>query len=154
MSASKRIVKELTEVTSNPPAGTKVQLVDESDVHVWEVLLDGPEQSVYAGGHFKLLLTLPKDYPFKPPVLNFQTKIYHPNVSNDDKGSMCLGMLRSDEWKPPNKLMAVINMARNLLIEPNPDDAVETAIADQYKSNRKEFEKNAREWTKKFAGKK
>lgn len=67
---------------------------------------------------------------------------------------MCLGMLRSDEWKPPNKLMAVINMARNLLIEPNPDDAVETAIADQYKSNRQEFEKTARDWTKKFAGKK
>ena len=105
------------------------------------------------GGQFKLLLTLPKEYPFKPPVLNFQTKIYHPNVSNDDKGSMCLGMLRSDEWKPPNKLSAVLNYARNLLIEPNPDDAVEGAIAEQYKSDKKAFEKTAKEWVKKYAGK-
>lgn len=64
---------------------------------------------------------------------------------------MCLGMLRTDEWKPPNKISAVLNMARNLLIEPNPDDAVETSIADQYKSNRREFDKVAREWVKKYA---
>jgi ubiquitin-conjugating enzyme E2 D/E len=64
---------------------------------------------------------------------------------------MCLGMLRTDEWKPPNKIIAVLNMTRNLLIEPNPDDAVETSIADQYKNNRKEYEKVAREWVKKHA---
>ena len=84
-------------------------------------------------------------------MLSFQTKIYHPNVSNDDKGSMCLGMLRTDEWKPPNKIAAVITMARNLLVEPNPDDAVETSIADQYKTDRKAFEKTAKEWVKRYA---
>jgi len=150
-SNQKRVVRELNECTKEPPAGTTVRLVDESDVLKWEILMDGPEQSIYAGGHFKLLLTLPSDYPFKPPILNFQTKIYHPNVSNDDKGSMCLGMLRSDEWKPPNRIVAVLNMARNLLVEPNPDDAVETSIAEQYKNSRKEFEKQAKEWVKKYA---
>lgn len=64
---------------------------------------------------------------------------------------MCLGMLRSDEWKPPNKIRAVLDMARNLLVEPNPDDAVETSIAEQYKNNRKDFEKQAKDWTKKYA---
>lgn len=72
------------------------------------------------GGTFKLHMTLPTEYPFKPPVLSFKTKIYHPNVSNDDKGSMCLGILRSDNWKPSCKLKAVLEMARNLLVEPNP----------------------------------
>lgn len=86
-------------------------------------------------------------------MLNFQTKIYHPNVSNDGKGAMCLGMLRSDEWKPPNKVATVLAMTRNLLLEPNPDDAVETSIAEQYKNARAEFEKTAREWVKKYAAK-
>lgn len=150
----------------------KVQLVDESDVHVWEVLIEGPEQSVYAvrapvdlallyekiltlwslqGGQFRLVITLPKDYPFKPPMLNFHTKIYHPNVSNDDKGLMCLGMLRPDQWKPPNKLTAVLNMVHNLLIEPDVSDPVEPAIADVYKRDKKEFEKTAKDWVKRYA---
>jgi len=72
-------------------------------------------------------------------------------VSNDDKGTMCLGILRSDTWKPPNRISAVLELARNLLVEPNPDDAVETSIAEQYKNNKKEFEKNAKDWVKRYA---
>lgn len=104
------------------------------------------------GGHFVLNLTLPKDYPFKPPILNFATKIYHPNVSNDGKGSMCLGILRPDEWKPPNRILSVLQMVQNILKEPLPDDAVEPSIADQYKTDYKAFEKTAKDWVKKFAG--
>lgn len=26
----------------------KVQLADQSNIHVWEIVIDGPEQSVYA----------------------------------------------------------------------------------------------------------
>jgi len=147
----KRILKELAECSSSPPDGTTVRLVDESSALKWEIVMDGPSESVYSGGHFKLLLVLPPDYPFKPPTLNFQTKIYHPNVSNDDKGSMCLGMLRSDTWKPPNRISAVLKLARDLLIAPQPDDAVETSIADQYKNNRKEFDKAAKDWVKRYA---
>ena len=66
---------------------------------------------------------------------------------------MCLGMLRSDQWKPPNKIFAVLDMVRNIMIEPNVDEAVETAIANQYKSDRREFEKMARDWTQKHAKK-
>ncbi|KAE9987590.1 hypothetical protein EG328_002231 [Venturia inaequalis] len=144
--------RELAECTQNPPTGVTVKLIDDNDLHKWEIIMDGPEQSAYAGGHFTLHLTLPNNYPFKPPVLNFATKIYHPNISNDEKGSMCLGMLRPDEWKPPNRVLAVLELARSLLIEPLPDDAIETSIAEQYKNKRSEWEKEARSWTKRYAG--
>jgi len=84
-------------------------------------------------------------------VLSFGTKIYHPNVSNDDKGSMCLGMLRSDEWKPPNKVAAVLNMVRSLLVEPNVDDAIEMGIAEQWRGDRAAFDRTARDWVRRFA---
>ena len=55
-------------------------------------------------------------------------------------------MLRADEWKPPNRISAVIRMARALLTEPNADDAVETRIADEFRNDRKAYEKSARDW--------
>ena len=105
------------------------------------------------GGIFNLHLSLPTEYPFKPPTLSFKTKIYHPNVTNDDKGSMCLGMLRADEWKPSSKIDAVLSFAQALLSEPQPDDAVEGGIAREYKENKKEFIKTAKAWTKQYAKK-
>lgn len=93
------------------------------------------------------------EYPFKPPTLSFKTKIYHPNVTNDDKGSMCLGMLRADEWKPSSKIDAVLSFAKGLLTDPQPDDAVEGNIGREYKENKKEFIKNAKAWTKQYAKK-
>jgi ubiquitin-protein ligase len=64
---------------------------------------------------------------------------------------MCLPLLRSDAWKPPNRLAAVLRLARQMLSEPNPDDAVEASIADQFKNQRREFDKVAKEWVKKYA---
>jgi ubiquitin-protein ligase len=157
---------------ADTPAGMKINF-DEQNMTKWEVLMDGPDQSIYAvrqslecftmcrtpataanvaqGGHFKLEIAFPNEYPFKPPVVNFRTKIYHPNVSNDDKGSMCLGLLRPDEWKPPNKVVSVLRLIQTLLIEPNADDAIEPSIANEYRENRKEFEKNAKDWVKRYA---
>jgi ubiquitin-conjugating enzyme E2 D/E len=94
---------------------------------------------------------LPKEYPFKPPTLSFKTKIYHPNVSNDERGAMCLGMLKADEWKPPNKIAEVLKLVRAVLAAPQPDDAVELSIADEFKNNNASFEKTARDWTSKYA---
>jgi ubiquitin-conjugating enzyme E2 D/E len=62
-------------------------------------------------------------------------------------------MLRSEEWKPSSKIMAVLQTARSLLVEPLPDDAVETGIAEQYKNDKKEYIKVAKDWTKKYAKK-
>ncbi|KAF3492267.1 ubiquitin-conjugating enzyme E2 4 [Arthroderma uncinatum] len=151
MASQKRISKELNELLDSPPTGVTVALADDSNLYKWNVQMQGPEGSPYEGGTFQINLSLPTDYPFKPPTVSFATKIYHPNVSNDDKGTMCLGMLKSDEWKPSSKLYAVLEFARQLLAEPMPDDAVEGRIAEQYSNDRKQYEKIAREWTRKWA---
>ena len=98
-----------------------------------------------------MTLTLPVEYPFKPPTLTFTTKIYHPNVSNDGRGNMCLGLLRPDSWKPNSKIADVLRFALQLLHEPDPDDAIEQGIAAEYKERRGEWEKTAKHWTKEYA---
>lgn len=54
-------------------------------------------ESPYAGGVFFLTIHFPTDYPFKPPKVNFTTRIYHPNINSN--GSICLDILR-DQWSP------------------------------------------------------
>jgi len=151
MSTNKRIMKELGEVQSNPPEGVTITLPNEGDFNVWHAKVSGPPDSVYAGGAFNIEIVLPKEYPFKPPRLGFKTKIYHPNVTNDENGAMCLGMLRSDEWKPPNKIAEVLKLVRAVMAAPQPEDSVEPAIADQFNNNRQEFDKIAKEWVNKYA---
>lgn len=67
---------------------------------------------------------------------------------------MCLGMLRPDAWKPPNKIKAVLEMVRHLLLEPNVEDPVEAQVADQYKRDKPAFDKQVKEWVRKYAQKK
>ncbi|KIW08322.1 uncharacterized protein PV09_01240 [Verruconis gallopava] len=150
MAAVKRLQNELSKNTPPTTPGTTIKLVND-DLFNWEIIMDGPAESFYAGGHFKIQLSFPTNFPFKPPTVSFHTKIWHPNVTNDDKGSMCLGILRPDVWKPASQIRSVLDLIRNLLIEPDIDNAVEASIADQYKNDRKGFEKQAKEWVKKYA---
>ncbi|EPS45905.1 hypothetical protein H072_86 [Dactylellina haptotyla CBS 200.50] len=151
MAAVKRIGRELAEFEKSPLPHISAGPATDTDLFKWNVVLTAPESSPYAGGIFTLRLDIPNEYPFKAPTLSFTTKIYHPNVSNDDKGSMCLGILRSENWKPSCKIAQVLEMAAGLLKEPNVDDAVETGIAEEYKNNYEQFAKTAREWTRKYA---
>lgn len=56
------------------------------------------EDSVYAGGVFKIELDFSEKYPFKPPKIKVLTKIYHPNIKQDT-GEICTKMI-DDKWAP------------------------------------------------------
>jgi ubiquitin-conjugating enzyme E2 D len=105
-------------------------------------------------------LSFPYDFPFSPPVFKFRTPIYHPNI--DDKGEICLGILKQGAWKPATRLPTILDAIIGLLVTPNPDDPLVASIADVFTNDRydpvlrggdcrKGFERMAREQTKKFA---
>ncbi|KAI4864161.1 ubiquitin-conjugating enzyme [Hypoxylon rubiginosum] len=150
-SSQKRISKELQECMTSPPTGMTITLPSESDLHTWSVKLAGPPGSPYAGGLFTLSVVLPPDYPFKAPQVTFATRIYHPNVTNDSAGAICLGMLKAENWKPASRVRAVLDAVRQLLAEPNPDDPLEARIADEFRGAPREFEKNARSYVARYA---
>ncbi|KAI2472691.1 ubiquitin-conjugating enzyme [Annulohypoxylon bovei var. microspora] len=149
-SSQKRITKELQECVTSPPSGISIAASD-TDLHTWTATLLGPPGTVYAGGVFALSIVLPADYPFKAPLVTFATRIYHPNVTNDSAGSICLGMLKPENWKPASRIHAVLDAVRQLLVEPNPDDPLEPRIADEFKNAPREFEKNARSYVARYA---
>ncbi|RWA14298.1 hypothetical protein EKO27_g809 [Xylaria grammica] len=135
----------------NPPAGMTISLPSDSDLSKWDVSLAGPPGTPYAGGVYSITVTLPPDYPFKAPQVNFATRIYHPNVTNDSLGNICLSLLKPENWKPASRVRAILEAVRQLLIEPNPEDPLETRIAEEFKSNRAEFDKNVKGYVARYA---
>lgn len=75
-------------------------------------------------------------------------------MTNDSAGNICISSLKPENWKPASKLSQVLEAVRQLLVEPNPDDPLEARIADEYRSQRDVFDKNARDYTDRFAKKK
>jgi len=101
--------------------------------------------SPYKGGIFKYKVELQDEYPFKPPVITFSTKIYHPGIN--EEGHICLPVLR-DEWKPGMSMSTVLATISNKVNNPSPDDPYEPEIAAQLKNDKPQFLAKAWEWTK------
>ncbi|KAI8602912.1 putative ubiquitin conjugating enzyme E2, partial [Dissophora ornata] len=93
--------------------------------------------SPYKGGVFKIEIIFPADYPFKPPQVTFRTAIYHPNI--DINGAICIGLLKSDQWKPATRVTQVLRALVTLLEQPNPDDPLVPEIARKYLEKNAEF---------------
>jgi len=145
--ASKRIKRELRDAQKDPPTNCSAG-PRQDDLFHWSSTLLGPSDSVYEGGVFQLDIRFPPDYPFKPPKINFITKIYHPNVNAD--GSICLDILK-DQWSPALTISKVLLSICSLLTDPNPDDPLVPEIAKLYKFKREEYNTRAREWVRKYA---
>ena len=84
----------------------------------------GPGDSPYSGGVFFLAIHFPTDYPFKPPKVNFTTRIYHPNINSN--GSICLDILR-DQWSPA----LTISKGMLLVVPPPSTSLVPCRMSDQ-----------------------
>ena len=143
----RRIQKELADVNRDPPAGCSCGPI-EDDMYHWEGILMGPADSPFSGGIFKLGIVFPLDYPFKPPKVSFITKIYHPNINS--AGGICLDILK-DQWSPALTITKVLLSILSLMTDANPDDPLVPDIANEYKLNRVQYERKAREWTDMYA---
>jgi ubiquitin-protein ligase len=73
------------------------QFGESFDLPSLQATIMGPADSPFSGGVFFVSIHFPPDYPFKPPKVSFQTKVYHPNVNS--QGSICLDILK-EQWSP------------------------------------------------------
>ena len=145
--SSKRLQREMIDMAKDPPpnctAGPK-----NSNLYEWVSTLMGPPGSPYENGIFFLDIQFPSEYPFKPPKISFRTKIYHCNINS--QGHICLDILK-DKWTPALTISKVLLSITLLLSDCNPEDPLVGHIAKQYKMNRNEHDRIAREWTKRYA---
>lgn len=159
MSCLKRLRKEYRDIlraqqTSTPSglgfiAAPNRDKEGNEDLMKWSCTILGPVGTPYEGGFFKVAVTFPKEYPFKPPSMKMMTKIYHPNINKCGHFSCCNF---SCQWSPALTLAKTLKMMRAFLEDPNPNDPLVPSIALVYLKDKESFNDIAREWTKTLAG--
>ena len=63
-------------------------------------------------GTFKLTLEFSEEYPNKPPVVKFLSKMFHPNIYAD--GGICLDILQN-RWSPTYDVSAILTSIQSLV---------------------------------------
>jgi len=145
--AAKRIQKELQELGRDPPASCSAGPTGDDQFN-WQATIMGPEGSPYQGGVFFLNINFPSDYPFKPPKVQFTTKIYHCNVNSN--GAICLDILK-DQWSPALTISKVLLSISSLLTDPNPSDPLVPEIAQLLSRDKAKHDATAKEWVRMYA---
>lgn len=114
------LAKEVQNLKQDPLEGVHI-ILDDKDITSVEAIIEGPEDTPYFGGRFRVKLSIVKDFPASPPLGFFLTKIFHPNVSS--RGEICVNTLKKD-WKSDLGLKHVLLTIKCLLIVPNPESAL------------------------------
>lgn len=146
---ARRIQREREEMEKEPPAGCTAGPDNPDNLNKWKAVIIGPPETPYDGGIFNLEINFPADYPFRPPHCRFTTRIYHPNINAE--GGICVDILKPNSWSPALTIAKVLLSISSLIADPNPDDPLVPEIAQVYKTNRAEFNRTAREWTRRYA---
>ncbi|DAZ93826.1 TPA: hypothetical protein N0F65_009334 [Lagenidium giganteum] len=109
----------------------------------------GPPGTPYAGGIFHLEITIPSKYPFEPPKIRFDTKVWHPNVSSQT-GAICLDILK-DQWSPALTIKTALLSIQALLSAAEPSDPQDAEVAKMYMDHYPRFVSTAQFWTETYA---
>ncbi|CAF0837909.1 unnamed protein product [Adineta steineri] len=145
----KRVGNELLSLQTDTEPGRSVELYDSDNLYQWKLILEGPVGTPYENGRFQFTITFPPEYPFKPPVVLINTKIFHPNISPN--GTICPDILFDGEWSPVKNTRTILKNIQKLLKNGNFDDFISPDAAFLFKEDRDKFYKTAVEWTQKYA---
>ena len=143
-----RIKKEYQDLQKEKNSNVQVKLVN-NDIRHWKGRIKGPIDTCYQGGIFDVDIVIPDDYPFKPPKMKFDTKIWHPNISSVT-GAICLDILKN-EWTPALTIRTALISLQALMCEPVPNDPQDAVVAKQYMSDINLFNQTAKHWVEEYA---
>jgi hypothetical protein len=79
----RRIAKELGDIQNDRSSSIEARAAGSNDdlTHL-KATFPGPPDTPYAGGKYVVDIKIPNEYPFRPPVMKFDTRLWHPNVSS------------------------------------------------------------------------
>ncbi|KAJ9206381.1 hypothetical protein DTO164E3_465 [Paecilomyces variotii] len=148
---NRRIAKEIADIHADTHSQVTAEPLGGGDdlTHI-RGSFKGPPGTPYEDGTYFVDIRIPNEYPFRPPIMKFETKVWHPNVSSQT-GAICLDTL-SSAWSPVLTIKSALLSLQSLLSTPEPKDPQDAEVANMLLRNPREFERVAREWAVVYAG--
>ena len=112
---------------------------------VWNIIMNGPLDSPYMGGKFKIRIKFCKDYPTTKPDFAFLTPICHINIDNQH---ICLSSLNN--YDKNSSIIKILSEIFMMLTSPN-DQSAYSKYKTLYINDYSGYLRKAREMTHEYA---
>ncbi|KAK8747906.1 hypothetical protein OTU49_016222 [Cherax quadricarinatus] len=138
---------------SNLPEGCVAKFEDPDTLHSFRLVVSPPE-GYWSGGVFVFSINVPEEYNIAPPTVRCETKLWHPNIS--EEGEICLSLLRQNSidglgWAPTRRLKDVVWGLSSLFMDLlNFDDPLNIEAAEHYQRDKESFRRKVREYIDKY----
>jgi len=132
------------------PVGCSMHFDDPDILYSFKLEVKPDKDSLWYGGKFVFLITVPEGYNFEPPKVHCLTKIWHPNINLS--GDVCLSILRQNAidsygWLPTRTILDIIFGINSLFYDlVNFEDPLNTEASNMYQSNRDLFIRKVKEY--------
>ncbi|KAG7883815.1 hypothetical protein KL938_002400 [Ogataea parapolymorpha] len=127
----------------------EVSLVDDN-MQEFYVNFEGPKDSPYEGGLWRIHVELPDQYPYKSPSIGFQNKIFHPNI-DESSGSVCLDVI-NQTWSPMFDIFNIFEtFLPQLLNYPNAADPLNGDASSLYMRDKNLYVEKVKMYVKNYA---
>ena len=142
----RRLKQELQDIQEEEHENISVSAL-EDDIREWHCLVNGPPDTPYEDGIWKLKIIIGQNWPHHAPRVQLATKIMHVNVQK----RVCLSVL--DHWDSTYHLVQIPLGFYGLLQEPDFSDPLNTELCDLHKKNEQAYLDLVRNYTNAYAKK-
>lgn len=144
MDRTKRIEKERQEFNAWKSSVSCDGYPKENE-DTWIVTMDGPRDSPYMGGKFKIKIYFGSDYPKTKPEVDFITPICHINIGS----YICITALT--KYKPSYSILFILSQIFMMLTSPNEKSPLNSEYYKLYKDDYSGYLAKARQMTREHA---
>ena len=137
---TRRLLRDLKGLERDPPFGISAAPKG-NNIMLWNAVICGPKETPFEDGTFKLTIEFSEEYPFKPPEVKFVSKMFHPNIFEEDGWIDILGT----KWLPVSNVSSILLSIQCLLSDPNPELAANKLAARLFKENQPEYLRKVKE---------
>ncbi|CAL4168437.1 unnamed protein product, partial [Meganyctiphanes norvegica] len=152
--SDRSLVPQVSEMESNMPDGCTVKFDDPDQLHTFCLVISPPD-GFWCGGYFSFTVHVPEEYNIAPPIVKCETKLWHPNIS--EEGEICLSLLRQNSidglgWAPTRRLKDVVWGLNSLFSDLlNFDDPLNIEAAEHYQRDKESFRRKVKEYIDKYS---